>query len=107
MKRIINGKRYDTDKAICIGGYDHGSYPGSGDFSHWSAELYMTPRSKNYFLAGEGGAMTRFARHCADGSSCGGSKLIPIGREDALEWAERYLDNDTIEEYFSDEIEDA
>jgi len=107
MKKIINGTRYDTEKAICIGEYDHGSYPGSGDFSHWSAALYKTPRSGRYFLAGEGGAMTRFAEHCANGTSCGGTRLIPLTADEALEWAERYLSTDEVEEAFGDMIEDA
>ena len=107
MKRIIEGKRFDTDKAIEVGSYDHGCYPGSGDFSHWSATLYKTPRSGRFFLAGEGGGMTKFACHSPYGGSCGGEKLIPMEREEALAWAERYLDADVVEEHFGDEIEDA
>lgn len=107
MKKIIDGFRYDTEKSIEIGTYDHGSYPGSGDFSHWSATLYKTPRSGRFFLAGEGGAMTRFASHSPYGGSSGGSKIIPMSREDALDWAERHLDADEIEEHFADDIQDA
>jgi len=107
MKKIINGLRYDTENAIGVGSYDHGSYPGSGDFSHWSATLYKTPRSGRFFLHGEGGGMTRFADHSPYGGSCGGEKLIPMSQEDALNWAEQYLDPKTIEEYFSDVIDDA
>jgi len=107
MRRIINGKRYDTDKAIAVGGYDHGSYPGSGDFSHWSATLYKTPRSGRFFLVGEGGAMTMFATHYPDGMSGGGERLLEMSVEEALDWAERYLPTETIEEHFADLLEDA
>jgi len=107
MKKIINGLRYDTTNAIKIGGYDHGSYPGSGDFSHWSATLYKTPRSGRFFLHGEGGAMTRFAEHSPYGGACGGEKLIPMSREEAQKWAETYLDVDIIDEHFYDTVEDA
>ena len=107
MKKIINGLRYDTKNAIEVGSYDHGCYPGSGDFSHWSATLYKTPRSNRFFLYGEGGAMTRFAERSPYGGSCGGSDLQPLSREDALAWAEQYLDADAIEQHFGDAIQDA
>jgi hypothetical protein len=107
MKKIINGLRYDTANAIEIGAYDHGSYPGSGDFSHWSATLYKTPRSGRFFLHGKGGAMTMFAQDLPDRTRSGGTRLIPMTREEALEWAEQYLDADEIEEHFKDSIEDA
>lgn len=107
MKKIINGLRYDTETATEVGGYSHGSYPSSGDFSHWSATLYKTPRSGRFFLYGEGGGMTRFAEHSPYGGSCGGEKLIPMDRPEALQWAEEYLDSDAIEKHFSDDIQDA
>lgn len=107
IRKIINGKRYDTSKALLVGEHDHGSYPGSGDFSHWSAALYKTPRSGRFFLAGQGGAMTMFAQHLPDGGACGGERLIPMSTEDALEWAERYLLAEAIEEHFADMVEDA
>jgi len=107
MKKTINGLRYDTGNAIEVGGYSHGNYSDSGDFSHWSAILYRTPRSGRFFLYGNGGAMTRFAKHSPFGGSCGGSKLIPMSDKEALAWAEKYLDQETIDEHFADMVEDA
>ena len=107
MKKIINGLRYNTENAVEVGSYDHGSYPGSGNFSHWSATLYKTPRSGWFFLHGKGGGMTQFADHSPYGGSCGGEKLIPLSDEEALEWAEKYLDTETIEKHFTDKIKDA
>jgi hypothetical protein len=104
MKKIINGLRYDTEKAIFIGDYENGL--GRTDFRNWSATLYRTPRSNRYFLAGEGGPMTRFARSAGNMSS-GGDGLFPMTKQEALEWAEQYLDSETIEEHFGDAIEDA
>jgi hypothetical protein len=105
MKKIIDGKRYDTEKAILIGeATSDNAYPG--DFRYWEANLYRTPKSGRYFLAGNGGAMTRFARSCGDGT-CGGYGLFPMSPAEALEWAERNLDAETIEEHFADSIEDA
>lgn len=109
MKKIINGKRYDTEKAILIGEYDnlgHGA-DSISDFRYWEGSLYRTPRSGRYFLAGKGGPMTRFSQSAGQNSWTGGEDLIPMSQEEALEWAEAYLDPEVIEEHFSDMIEDA
>lgn len=105
MKKIISGMRYDTEKAILIGEY-HTPGLGMRDFQYWEAGLYKTPRSGRFFLAGEGHGMTRFANH-SGGSSGWGSDLIPMTNEEALEWAEQYLDPEIIEEHFGDVIGDA
>jgi hypothetical protein len=107
MKAIINGLRYDTDKAVCIGEADHGSYPQDGNFSSWTAGLYRTPRSGRYFLAGKGGGMTQFAEHIPGGGRCGGEGIRPMDAEDALEWAEQYLTAEEIEKAFGEKLEDA
>lgn len=103
MKKIINGLRYDTEKAIEVGSASH-SYPS--DFSHWEATLYKTPRSGRYFLAGEGGAMSMFASRIDQNSWGGGSGIRPLTREEALEWAEGNLSTEEIEDGFG-EIEEA
>jgi hypothetical protein len=106
MKAIINGLRYDTTKAICLGETDSGgSY---GDFSHWSAGLYRTPRSGRFFLAGGGGPMTRWSRRGEQQNETrGGHGIIPMDREEALEWAEQYLTPAEIEAGFAEQLQDA
>lgn len=105
MKSIINGKRYDTEKAILVG--EGGSIGLSyNDFGHWEAKLYKTPRSGQFFLAGEGGPMTRWARPCGNGRT-GGEGIIPLSDEDALDWAERYLTTAQVEAHFGAVVEDA
>jgi len=107
MKKIINGKRYDTEKAIVVGCADN---VGSGcdsvtDFRYWEATLYQTPRSKVFFLAGKGGPMSRFAQSAGQNQWSGGKDLIPMATEEAQEWAEQYLDTSVIERFF--EVADA
>jgi len=109
MKAIINGFRYDTEKATAVGGANNIGAGASfwSDFSAWEATLYKTPRAGRYFLAGEGGPMTRFSHRVDQNSTSGGSKIIPMTAEEALEWAENYLDADAVEKHFSDMIKDA
>lgn len=106
MKAIINGQRYDTEapKAVLIG--EASSDYSRTDFQWWKAGLYRTKPTGKFFLAGTGGPMTMFAHRAQNGSQ-GGSKLIPLDKNDAREWAERYLTIAEIEWAFSDIVEDA
>ena len=104
MKEVVNGVRYDTDKALYLGEVYHGE-PGGLDY--WEAGLYVTPRSRRFFLAGEGGPMTAWAMPIPGGGVSGSWGIIPISRQEALELAEEFLDPETVEEFFGDMIEDA
>ena len=104
MKRVLEGVRYDTDKAIKIGS-DTNGLPVS-DFSYWWAGLYKAPRSDRYFLAGEGGAMSMFGSVSGDNRGYG-ERIQPMTKKEALAWAEEHLEADIIDEFFGDMIEDA
>ena len=103
MKAIINGLRFDTAKARHVG-WASASCPRT-DFSYWEADLYRTPRSGRYFLAGSGGPMTRWARKVDGGSRSGGSGIQQLDLDEARDWAEQYLTADQIEAGFA--IEEA
>jgi len=104
MKKIINGFRYDTQKAVEVGNYHSGHTPS--DFQGWTATLYKTPRSGRFFLHGHGGPMTRFADHHGN-SVTDGERIVLMSKEEALEWAEQYLGVEDIERHFLDSIEEA
>ena len=104
MRKIINGLRYDTETAVEVGRASSG-FPVS-DFNWWESTLYKTPRSGRFFLAGEGGPMTRFAQRVGDMRGYG-EGLFPMERTEALAWAEQYLTADEIEKHFGDNVEDA
>ena len=104
MKAIINGKRYDTDKASLIG-EACASCPRN-DFRYWDAGLYKTAAG-NFFLAGEGGPMTRWAVPAGNTATAGSSGIFALDSEEALRWAEEHLDPDKVESAFGDMIEDA
>jgi len=98
MKKILNGQRWDTEKANLVCEVRH-SHPR--DFSYVRAGLYQTPRSKRYFLAGEGGPMTVFAHYDGGNSCCGGENLIPLSAEEARTYAEQYAYAETVERFFA------
>lgn len=98
MKQIIDGLKYDTDKANEIGHIENGGY--GGDFSHWSGILYKTKRSGRYFLAGSGGPKTMFVQSCGQNSICGSTGIIVLSSQEALDMAEMCLDADVIEQFF-------
>ena len=96
MKKTINGIRYDTNNAVLIGEYNHGSL-GSINFTRES--LYITPRSKTYFLAGIGGPNTKYGIVSDNKNRISGEKILPLSRKSAFEWAKEYLDP-CIAEFF-------
>ena len=104
MKKIIEGKVYDTEKAEMIGGWSEGY---RSDFRYVHERLYVT-KNGSFFLWGEGGAMSSWARTCPDGRSyCGGEGLRPMSREEAFKWCQVRLDPEEYEEHFMDLIEEA
>ena len=104
MKAIINGKRYDTEKAHEIGNFSHGN---PSDWGWYSETLYKTLRSGVYFLHGKGGPRSPYAESPRPGEWTGSSKITPIDRDDAYDWAERNGLTDTLETEFSEKIADA
>lgn len=55
MKKIINGKKYDTNMATKVADYWNGY--GASDFNYVSEELYLK-NTGEYFLACKGGPLT-------------------------------------------------
>lgn len=102
MKKIINNKRYDTDKAEACGSDSYG-YPG--DFNWWEETLYQK-RTGEFFLYGEGGPMSRYAVTIDQNSWSGGEKIMPLSLDAARQWAEKHLSGDDYEKLFGEVAED-
>ena len=60
-----------------------------------AVQLYQK-RTKEFFMYGSGGAMTRYAEYVEGCGSTYGEKIIPITEDEAKEWVEKYL---TVDEY--------
>lgn len=96
MKKIINGKMYNTETATCLGDWDNGySYR---DFAYCEESLFVK-RTGEYFLHGVGGAFTKYSSLDGD-SQCGGEKIVPLTVNEAKQWVEEHLSADTYENIF-------
>lgn len=99
MKKIIDGKLYNTDTATEIAYSFHGD--SLRDFYHYSERLYKK-RTGEYFLHGEGGPMSRYAVTISQNQWSGGEKLIPMTFEKAREWAEANMNADDYQDEFGE-----
>lgn len=95
MRKIINGKMYNTETAKKVGERSCGYV---GDFRYFSESLYRK-RTGEYFLHGEGGPMSKYAESCGQNQWQGGASIIPVTQQDAREWAEKHL---SVEEYIDE-----
>ena len=102
MRKIINGRMYDTRTAKEIGG-DHYSYPG--DFHYWSEMLYIK-KTGEYFLYGTGGPASKYSRAVGQNEWSGDETIIPMSPSEAREWGEKHLDADEYIAAFGEPSED-
>lgn len=97
MKKIIAGRLYDTETATKIADY-HSSYPYN-DFGYYEESLYRK-KTGEFFLYGEGGPASKYAKSVGQNEWRGSEKIIPISYENAQKWAEEKLDADEYEKIF-------
>lgn len=100
IRRVIEGKVYDTDTAQHV---MHVSSPNHGGSSTWeNTDLYRTSKGR-WFLAGEGGGSTRWRRQQGSNAYVDGEGIKPLTEAEAKTLLEQ--DADIYEIYF--EAEDA
>lgn len=85
MKKIINGKAYNTDTAEKLGD----CWNGESDLRYCLKTLYRE-RTGEYFLHCVGGGMTIY----------NGQRIKPLTEAEARKWAEEYLTADEYEQIF-------
>lgn len=98
MKKIINNRVYDTTTAQKCGEWDNGHY--TSDFAYCAETLYRK-KTGEYFLHGEGHALSKYAGRSGD-SSGWGEQIIPLSYEKAQKWAEEHLDGDEYVSIFGE-----
>jgi hypothetical protein len=86
MKRIIDGKSYNTDTAHCVIGLD--CRANRGDFAWHDTNLYQSPKGQ-FFIAGTGNAASMWAEPAAGGGSTGGDGIRLVDADEARQIMER------------------
>lgn len=102
MKKIIDGKLYNTETARELGS---DSYSNPRDFHWWRETLYQK-KTGEFFLHGEGGAATKYAETVGLNEWSGGKRIMPLTYTEATEWAEKHLDADDYIKIFGEPAED-
>lgn len=96
MKKIINGKMYNTETAAKVGFWSNDlTY---GDFG-WIEQTLYKKKTGEFFLFGEGGPATGYAERVC-GGYCSGSRITPMTVEEAKQWAESRMNADDYEAVF-------
>ena len=96
MKKVINGRKYDTDTARCV--FVHYNTPDVRDFNYACTSLYRK-QTGEFFFHGEGGPLSCYATHFGNMSS-GGQLIRPATDDEARKFVEKYGDADDYEGIF-------
>ena len=99
MKKIINGKKYDTETAKKVATWENGL--GYKDFGYCEETLYLK-KTGEFFLYGAGGPMTKYAQAAYGGGTTSGEDITPLTEAKAKKWAEDHVDADAYEKIFGD-----
>lgn len=104
MKKVLDGKIYNTEKAEKL--YEWCNRKFVGDLEYCEEALYRTPKGA-YFIFGRGGAMTKYAHQCGSNSTCGGAGIEVLTEVEAMSWLEEHDGSDALIKFFADKIEEA
>lgn len=97
MRKVIDGKVYDTETADYIAGWENEF--SCSDFNWYEEDLYRTKNGR-WFLVGNGNAGSRYSRQCGTNTWCGSVKLKALTDEEAKRWI-MHKANSVYEDYFA------
>ena len=103
MKKIINGKVYDTATAQCVGEW---SNPYNRRDFNWVEETLYRKRTGEFFIYGEGGPRSQYAKEVGTRQWASGERIMPLTWDEAREWAEEKLSADEYEQAFGEVADD-
>lgn len=98
MRKIINGRKYDTETASMVAEHESG-YPS--DFSYVRETLYRK-RGGEYFIHGVGNAASKYAEPTGLNSWRAGERVMPLTWDEAREWAETNMGANAYEAEFGE-----
>lgn len=102
MRKIIDGRVYDTSTATHVAGYEENLRQSS-----YIAEDLYRKRTGEYFLHGKGGAMSAYQTRVDSTTWTGGEAIIPISIDRARAWMEQHATDTEYETEFGEVVEDA
>ena len=103
MKKIINGKVYDTATAQGVGEW---SNPYTRRDFNWVEETLYRKRTGEFFIFGEGGPRSQYAKEVGTRQWASGERIMPLTWDEAREWAEEKLSADEYEQAFGEVADD-
>jgi hypothetical protein len=89
MRKVIDGKCFDTETATLLAEAQSGGYVD--EFHSWQEGLYRTPRGR-FFTAGYGGLLY---------NSWHGNGIRPLSDAEARQWVETHV-NGEFEDVFGE-----
>ncbi len=104
MKRIIDGKVYNTETAELVLSWDNRR--AVNDFKRREKDLYLTKKG-NWFIYHYGGPMTDMAVGVGNNAYGGSENIEPITPENAFRFLCSHGGAVEAEKYFADKIEEA
>ena len=108
MRKVIDGKCYDTATAEQV--YRHDNGIGPHDFRFRAKTLFLT-RNGRWFLFHEGGPMTDMAQPSGGNGYCAGQDIEAIADDDAFGFLVAHSEESNaaaaIDEYFADRVQEA
>ena len=87
MKKIINGRLYNTETAEKIAEWNNSIY--GNDFRSCEETLYKK-KTGEYFIYGSGGALSKYSVPCGNNGSSGASDITPLSKDNVKIWMENY-----------------
>ena len=103
MKKVINGKLYNTETASLVAEWNNGIY--GRDFRQCEERLFLTKKGQ-YFVAGSGGARSKYAESSGSFTESGSGIELLDNKKAAALWCEEHGLTDILEDHFADCIEE-
>ena len=98
MKKVINGKLYNTETATEICSYE---YSNRGDFHYCQETLYVTKKGA-YFIYGVGGPASKYSETVGQNEWSGGAAINVLTEAEARKFTEANATPETYAEFFGE-----
>lgn len=95
MKSIIAGRLYNTDTATLVARVENMADVRN---YHYRCETLYCKKNGEWFLHGEGHALSKYGKSYGDNTYGWGQTIIPYNVEDAKAWL---AENDKVDEYIT------